>query len=74
MGLVPMVVGLIPGLAQWVGDLVLQWLWCRLAAVVWDPPYPAGGALKKKKKLKFILEGKGSRIAKTTLMKKNLQD
>ena len=47
------VVGLIPGLAQWVGDLVLQWLWCRLAAVVWDPPYPAGGALKKKKKIKI---------------------
>ena len=25
-------VGSIPGLAQWVGDLVLLWLWCRLAA------------------------------------------
>ena len=25
-------VGLIPGLAQWVKDLVLQWLWCRPAA------------------------------------------
>ena len=25
--------GLIPGLAQWVKDLALLWLWCRLAAV-----------------------------------------
>ena len=24
--------GLIPGLAQWVKDLVLLWLWCRSAA------------------------------------------
>ena len=22
-------VGWIPGLAQWIKDLVLQWLWCR---------------------------------------------
>ena len=25
--------GLIPGLAQWVGDPMLLWLWHRLAAV-----------------------------------------
>ena len=25
------VAGLIPGLAQWIKDLVLLWLWCRLA-------------------------------------------
>ena len=25
--------GLIPGLTQWVKDLALLWLWCRLAAV-----------------------------------------
>ena len=25
--------GSIPGLAQWVKDLVLLWLWCRPAAV-----------------------------------------
>ena len=27
-------IGLIPGLAQWVKDLVLLWLWCRPAATV----------------------------------------
>ena len=31
-------VGLIPGLAQWVKDLVLQWLWCRPAAVALIQP------------------------------------
>ena len=47
---------LIPGLAQWVKDMALPWLWCRLAAVtligplVWEPPYAAGAALKTKKK------------------------
>ena len=60
-------VRLIPGLAHWVKksdvamfcildcsfDLVLQWLWCRLAAgaqvrpLAWEPPYAA-----KKRKAK----------------------
>ena len=37
--------GLIPGLAQWVKDLALLWLWCRPAAAApiqppaWEPPY-----------------------------------
>ena len=37
-------------------NLVLLWLWCRLAAVAligpiaWEPPYAAGAALKRKKK------------------------
>ena len=37
-------------------DLALLWLWCRPAAVAliqplaWEPPYPAGTALKKKRK------------------------
>ena len=30
--------GLIPGLAQWVKDLTLMWLWCGPAAVA--PPQP----------------------------------
>ena len=43
------------GLAQWVKDPVLLWLWYRLAAVApiqplaWETPY-ATGALKKKKR------------------------
>ena len=46
--------GSIPGLAHWVKDPALLWLWCRLAAVVlirslgWEPPYAASVALKKK--------------------------
>ena len=54
------VVGLIPGLAQWVEDLVLLWLWCRLAGVAvirplaWEPPYAAGVALKRQNNNKFI--------------------
>ena len=52
------VVGLIPGLAQWVKDLALLWLWCRPAATAmirppaWEPPYATGEALKRKKKTK----------------------
>ena len=44
----------IPGLAQWGKDLVLLWLWCRLAAtapvrlLAWEPPYAAGAAIKRK--------------------------
>ena len=49
------VVGSIPCLAQWVKDLVLLWLWHRLAAVApirplaWESPYAVGAALKSKK-------------------------
>ena len=47
--------GSIPGLAQWVKDRALMWLWCRLAAVAliqplaWELPYATGAALKKQK-------------------------
>ena len=31
-------VGLVPGLAQWVKELALLWLWCRpIAAALFDP-------------------------------------
>ena len=50
------VTGSIPGLAQWVKDLALLWLWCRLAAaapirpLAWELPYAAPSAIKRKKK------------------------
>ena len=40
--------GSIPGLAQWVKDLALLWLWRRLAVaapiqtLAWELPYAAG--------------------------------
>ena len=46
------VAGSIPGLAQWVKDLALLWLWCRLVAtapigpLAWEPPYAVGAALE----------------------------
>ena len=52
------VVGLIPGLAQWVEDPALLWLWCRPAAtapirpLAWEPPYAMVAALKSKIKNK----------------------
>ena len=48
--------GSIPGPNQWIGDLMLLWLWCRLAAeapirpLAWDLPYAVGAALKRQKK------------------------
>ena len=39
-------------------DLALLWLWCRLAAadpigpLAWEPPYAAGAALKRQKRIK----------------------
>ena len=45
-------------------DLVMLWLWCRLAAaapncpLAWEPPYAASAALKTKKKKKKKKEQK----------------
>ena len=50
--------GLILGLAQWVKDLALLWLWCRPVAtapigpLAREPPYAKGEALKRQKKKK----------------------
>ena len=55
------VVGSIPSLAQWVKDMVLLWLWRRLAAVAlirpltWEPPYASGAAPSEVKIIMFTL-------------------
>ena len=55
----PEVVSLIPGLAQWIKDPALPWLWHRPAAAALirplasEPPYAIGVALKKKKQKKI---------------------
>ena len=52
------IVGLIPGLAQWVKDLVLLWLWSKQAALAligplaWEPPYDACAGLKSQNKIR----------------------
>ena len=52
--------GSIPGLAQWVTDPALLWLWRRPAAtaliqaLAWERPYGAGVALKRSKKKKKL--------------------
>ena len=48
--------GLIPGLAQWVKNPALLWLWLRPAAsalvrpLAWETPYAVDVSLKSKKK------------------------
>ena len=47
--------GLILGLAQWIKDLMLLWLWPAAAVPIqpltWELPYVAGTVLKRKKKM-----------------------
>ena len=56
------VAGLIPGLAQWVEDLVLLWLWYRPAVVAlirplaWEPLYAMDEVLKNKQPKKLFLK------------------
>ena len=48
--------GSIPGLAPWVKDPALLWLWCSPVAtapirlLAWEPPYASGCDLKSQKK------------------------
>ena len=58
------VVGSIPGLAHWVKDPALLWLWCRPAAVALIGPPSLGtsmccGCSPKKQKKKKILFSDG---------------
>ena len=52
------VIGLFPGLAQWVKDPALLWLWRRLEAtapirpLAWELPYAAEAAIEKAKRQK----------------------
>ena len=52
--------GSIPGLASWVKDLALPWLWCRPVAtaptrpLTWEPPYASRAALKRQNKKKVV--------------------
>ena len=55
--------GSISGLAHWVKNLVLMWLWLAAVALIrllaWEPPYATGAAPRSKKKKKT---GPGSAV------------
>ena len=73
------VAGLIPGLAQWVKDPSLLWLWCRLAAtaligpLAWEPPYAMGVALKKNPKRQEKRKKKNISYRKIVEVKQNIK-
>ena len=73
------VAGLIPGLAQWVKDPSLLWLWCRLAAtaligpLAWEPPYAMGVAQKKKPKIQKKRKKKNISYRKIVEVKQNIK-
>ena len=73
-------VGLIPGLPQWVKDLVLLWLWHRpeatalIQSLAWEPPCAEGVALKRLKKKKegfFVFLCQGNSLDDVSLAKYN---
>ena len=65
------VVDSIPGLAQWVKDPALLWLWCRPAAtapirpLAWKHPYAVGAALKRQKKKEVKIKIPKSNVQRT---------
>ena len=79
------VAGPIPGLAQWVKDPALLWLWCRPVAagpirpLAWEPRYAVGVVLekakrpkKKKKKKKKATRGSSLLGSAVNKLNKNL--
>ena len=72
--------GLIPGLAQWVKDLALLWLWRGLLAtaliwpLAWEPACATGAALKRQKKkcclqtIRYLTMGSTSHLESSGLV------
>ena len=64
----------IPGLAQWVEDPVLLWLWCSLATaaliqpLAWELLYASVALKKKKKKAAAKQNTKNQKNFKTSLV------
>ena len=66
-------ISLIPGLAQWVKDLALLWVWRRLAVAApirplpWEPPYAKGLALQRQKTKKRKRQAQRSHRGSTVM-------
>ena len=69
----------IPGLAQWVRDLALLWLWCRQMSVAlirllaWESPYAVGMALDKDKKKNCLKRISGTLGVSIVVQQKQIQ-